>query len=69
MISAFLISSTALGTLTPESFASSSTSSKSPFESYSGSIAVSTLLVNLYGLAVEAMIVTVSSFVSSLYLS
>ena len=48
---------------------SSSTSSKSPIESYLESIAFITLLVNLYGLAVEAITVLVVSPVSFLYLS
>ena len=44
--------------------------SKSSSASYAGSIASITLLVNLYGLAVEAMIVGVlSSPVAALYLS
>ena len=46
----------------------SSTNSKSPSLSYAGLIAFITLLVNLNGLAVLAITVTLSSFVSFLYL-
>ena len=60
----------AFGTLTLPSFESSSTSSKSVIESYLGSIASITLLVNLNGLAVDAITVFVAvSPVASLYLS
>lgn len=43
------------------------TSSKSVMESYFSSMASITLLVNLNGLAVDAITVLVSSFVSALY--
>ena len=53
------ISSMALGTAVPEIRDSSSAGSKSPSASYFSSMASITLLVNLYGLAVDAMTVFV----------
>ena len=63
------ISSIAFGTSTFPMRDSSSTSAKSSIASYFSSIAFITLLVNLKGLAVDAITVFVRSFVSSLYLS